>query len=137
MTHEDFEFAKHFGGKLDEAIDAHDLTRDEAAEKLGVHRSMLFRYLGGRSIPGSKVLQRACEQLGLSVDYRGVNVDADYFISGTRVEKPRPVPAQAEFAFMRESFASQFARVDIRKKKHAMNATLEVRMTVSLGKTKS
>jgi len=25
---------------------------------------MLFRYLGGKSVPGGRVLQRACEKLG-------------------------------------------------------------------------
>jgi transcriptional regulator with XRE-family HTH domain len=134
LTAEDFAFAQHVGGKLDEAIEAQDLTRDEAAEKLGIHRSMLFRYLRGQNIPGSKILEKACQELGLSVSFRGLTLDADYFKRTGIVEKLRPAPTQTEFAFMRDSFAGQLARVDIQKKKRATGETLELRMTISLGK---
>ena len=135
-TTEDSDFAWYIGQKLDEAIEAQDLTRDEAAEKLGIHRSMLFRYLRGKNIPGSKVIQKACEELGLSVNYRGVALDADYYkkIGASPVDRIRPISTQTEFAFMRDSFAGQFASVDIQKKKRAAGETLELRMTISLTK---
>jgi len=133
-TPEDFEFARQFGEKLDEAIEGCDLTREEAASLLRIHRSMLFRYLGGKSIPGSKVLQRACEELGVAVDYRGIRVNADYFKGETRVDEEQPTPTQTEIAFTGESFASPLARVDIRKKKHARSETLELKMTIRLRK---
>jgi transcriptional regulator with XRE-family HTH domain len=134
FSEEDRKFASLVGSRLDDAIEAQDLTRDEAAEKLGIHRSMLFRYLAGRSVPGSKVLRRACKELGLSVTFRGLTLDAGYFrqIGGT--EKPLPIATQTEFAFMRDSFAGQFARVDIRRKKHSGRETLELKMTIQLGK---
>jgi transcriptional regulator with XRE-family HTH domain len=136
QTDEERLFARHVGQRLDDAIDAQDLTRDEAAERLGIHRSMLYRYLAGKSIPGSKVLQRACEELGVSVDYRGVTVDADYYKAEKPVEKPRVVPIQMQL-FSRESFSSEFAQVDIRKRKHAANETLELRVTLKLRGTRS
>jgi len=135
LTEEDFEFARQFGNKLAEAIEAQDLTRDEAAERVGVHRSMLFRYLGGRSIPGAKVLQRACEELGVAVDYRGIRVDAEFYKDETKVERPQSVSAQTEFAFVRESLVSERARVDIRKRKQTRGETLEVTMRIQLGAT--
>jgi transcriptional regulator with XRE-family HTH domain len=131
QTEEERKFARHVGERLEDAIDAQDLTRDEAAERLGIHRSMLYRYLVGSSIPGSKVLQRACEELGLAVDYRGVTVDADYYKGDRPVEKPRVVPIQMQL-FSRESFDGEFAHVDIRKKKHAAEETLELWVTQKL-----
>jgi len=89
QTEEERQFARHVGERFDDAIDAQDLTRDEAAERLGIHRSMLYRYLAGKSIPGSKVLQRACEELGVSVDYRGLTVDAEYYTEVRPAETPR------------------------------------------------
>jgi transcriptional regulator with XRE-family HTH domain len=135
QTEEERQFARHVGERLDDAIDAQDLTRDEAAERLGIHRSMLYRYLAGKSIPGSRVLQRACEELGVSVDYRGVTVDADYYKGDKPEEKPRVVPIQMQL-FSRESFSSEFASVDIRKKKHAAEETLELRVTLKLRGTR-
>jgi len=37
-----------------------------------------------------------------------------------------------QFSFVRESFSSEYAQVDIRKRKHAASETLELRMTVRL-----
>jgi|SRR5271169_5458864 len=135
-TSEDFEFAADFGNKLDDAIDAYDLTRDEAADRLQIHRSMLFRYLGGKSIPGSKVLQRACEELGVTVDYRGIRIDADYFKDDRVTERPRPSPVQLEFSSIREFLNGQHAQVSIRRKKGAAAERLEITMTLLLGKRK-
>ena|SRR5579863_679352 len=135
QTEEERRFARHVGQRLEAAIDAQDLTRDEAAERLAIHRSMLYRYLAGKSIPGSRVLQRACEELGVSVDYRGITVDADYYKEDKPVERPRVVPIQMQL-FSRESFSGEFTQVDIRKKKHAGNEMLELRVTLKLGGTK-
>jgi transcriptional regulator with XRE-family HTH domain len=133
-TSEDFEFAADFGNKLDDAIDAHDLTRDEAADRLQIHRSMLFRYLGGKSIPGSKVLQRACEELGVTVDYRGIRIDVDYFKDDRVMERPRPSPVQLEFSSIREFLNAPHAQVSIRRKKGAAAERLEIKMTLLLGR---
>jgi transcriptional regulator with XRE-family HTH domain len=135
QTEEERQFARHVGERFDDAINAQDLTRDEAAELLGIHRSMLYRYLAGKSIPGSKVLQRACEEMGVAVDYRGVTVDADYYKADKPIEKARVVPIQMQL-FSRESFSSEFAQVDIRKRKHAANETLELRVTLKLRGTR-
>jgi transcriptional regulator with XRE-family HTH domain len=131
-TEEQHRFARHVAQKFDEAIDAQDITRDEAADRLGVHRSMLYRYLAGKSIPGSNVLQRACEELGVTVDYRGFTIDADYYKGDKPVGKPRNVPIQMPL-FSRESFSSEFAQVDIRKKKLAASDTIELRVALRLG----
>ncbi|HLJ25969.1 MAG TPA: helix-turn-helix transcriptional regulator [Candidatus Angelobacter sp.] len=133
LTTEDFEFAKLIGRKLNEAIEAHALTRDEAAEVLGVHRSMLYKYLSGKNIPGSTVLRRACEKWGITLDYRGITVDVDYFKEDNGAEGPRRSPIQAVFPFVRESFNGEYAQIDIRKKKHAQSEILELRMSVRLG----
>ena len=134
---EDFEFARSFGSKLDDAIDAHDLTRDEAADRLQIHRSMLFRYLSGKSIPGSKVLQRACEELGVKVDYRGITVDADFFRDEKPPERSRRQPIQMEFPSIREFLANENTQVNIRRRKGVENDRLEIRMTLILGANKS
>jgi transcriptional regulator with XRE-family HTH domain len=135
-TSEDFEFAADFGNKLDDAIDAHDLTRDEAADRLHIHRSMLFRYLGGKSIPGSKILQRACEELGVIVDYRGIRLDADYFKADRVTVLPRPSPVQLELSSIREFLNGKHAQVSIRRKKGAAVERLEITMTLRLGTRK-
>ena len=136
QTEEERQFARHVGQKLDEAIDAQDITRDEAAERLQVHRSMLYRYLAGKSIPGSKVLQRACEELGVAVDYRGATVDADYYKGDKPVGTPQVVPIQMQL-FSRESFSSEFVKVDIRKRKRNENETLEFKVTLKLRGTRA
>jgi transcriptional regulator with XRE-family HTH domain len=134
QTEEEQRFARLVGQKLDEAIEAQDLTRDEAADRLGIHRSMLYRYLAGKSIPGSKVLQRACEELGVTVDYRGFTIDANYYKGEEPVVKqPRSIATQIPL-FSRESFSSEFAQVDIRKK-HASADTIELRVALRLGRT--
>ena len=134
QTEEEQRFARLVGHKLDEAIEAQDLTRDEAADRLGVHRSMLYRYLAGKSIPGSRVLQRACEELGVTVDYRGFTIDANYY-KGDKplVERPRSMAIQIPL-FPRESFSSEFAQVDIRKKRSSAD-TIELRVELRLGRT--
>jgi transcriptional regulator with XRE-family HTH domain len=109
------------------------LKREDARESW-IHRSMLFRYLRGQSIPSSRVLQLACQKLGVTVDYRGVRVDADFFNEDAGVEKVQPVFGQEQFAFMRDLLTSDFTRVDIRKKKHPGSETLELRMTIRLRK---
>ena len=133
---EDFAFASEFGNRLDEAIDAQELTRDDAAELLCIHRSMLFRYLGGKSIPGSKVLKRACEELGVAVDYRGIRIDADYFKGERQPESGKSSPLQLELPTIRESLNSQNARVNIRQRKGVRSEKLEIHMTVTLAARK-
>lgn len=129
---DDFAFASEFGSKLDEAIDAQDLTRDHAAELLQIHRSMLFRYLGGKSIPGSKVLQRACEELGVAVDYRGMRIDADYFKDERQPEVKRGVPVQLELPVMSESLVGQNTELRIRQRKGARSDKLEIHLSLTL-----
>jgi transcriptional regulator with XRE-family HTH domain len=133
---EDFAFASEFGIRLDEAIDAQDLTRDDAADLLRIHRSMLFRYLGGKSIPGSKVLQRACEELGVAVDYRGIRIDADYFKGEKQPESSKSSPLQLELPMIRESLNSPNTQVSIRQRKGSRSDRLEIRMTVTLAARK-
>jgi len=94
---------------------------------------MLYKYLGGKNIPGSRVLQYACLEWGVSLDYRGVALDADYFKGDNPGAcRPKSYPKQMQFSFVRESFSSEYAQVDIRKRKHAASETLELRMTVRL-----
>jgi len=137
QTEEERQFARYFGQQLDTAIDAQRMTRDSAAERLGVHRSMLFRYLAGKSVPGGKVLQRSCEELGVVVDYRGISIDAEYYKRDKPREGQRAVPSQMQLNFSQESFSSEFATVNIRKRKRAANDTLELRVTLKLNQAAS
>ncbi len=58
-----------FAAQLSKAISG--MRKQEAAEKLGITRQMLNRYLKGKSTPGGEVIKRACESWKLSLSVRG------------------------------------------------------------------
>jgi transcriptional regulator with XRE-family HTH domain len=111
-THIDTEFAREIANKFAEAIDQQNLTIEDAAVDLGVRKAVLYRYLRGDAIPGSNVLQRACQEWGLVLDYRGLNVTPDYFKDDA--PKLRRAPSlQLKFPFVREVVHSKHVQVEV------------------------
>ena len=66
-----------FGSQLAKAI--RGLSKREAAEKLGVTRQMLNRYLKGKSTPGGEVIRRACEEWKFTLSIRGFEFKSGAF----------------------------------------------------------
>ena len=108
----DDDFAREFADKLAEAIDDQSLTREEAAEALKVKKAVLYKYLRADAIPGGNVVQRACQELGLVLDYRGLRVTPDFFKDDAK--RPKPVrPVQLKFPFDRETVRGKTVQVEI------------------------
>jgi len=108
----DSTFARQIAARFAEAIEAHDLTKDEAAEVLGVKRSAVYKYLSGNVIPGANVLRRASREWGITLDYRGLRVDYEYFKNSTR--RPPAQMTQMELPFAPETLAGKNVRVNTR-----------------------
>ena len=71
-----------FAARLSKAISG--ISKSEAAEKLGISRQMLNRYLKGQSTPGGEVIKRACENWKLTLSIRGFEFKAGAFDAPTR-----------------------------------------------------
>jgi transcriptional regulator with XRE-family HTH domain len=66
-----------FASQLAKAI--RGLSKREAAEKLGVTRQMLNRYLKGKSTPGGEIIKRACDEWKLTLSVRGFDFKGGAF----------------------------------------------------------
>lgn len=71
-----------FAAQLSKAIQG--VSKREAAEKLGITRQMLNRYLKGRSTPGGEIIKRACDTWKLSLSVRGFEFKAGAFDAPSR-----------------------------------------------------
>src|SRR5579872_6317653 len=74
-----------FAAKLSKAIDG--LSRKVAAEKLGVTRQMLNRYLKGKSTPSSEVVKRACDEWKLRMSIRRFDFGGGAFERAARISR--------------------------------------------------
>ncbi|HTZ96047.1 MAG TPA: helix-turn-helix transcriptional regulator [Terriglobales bacterium] len=79
-----------FAAKLGKAIKG--MSKKEAAEKLGVTRQMLNRYLKSKSTPGSEIVKRACDEWKLTLSVRGFEFKGGAFDVPS---KRRSEPAKA------------------------------------------
>jgi transcriptional regulator with XRE-family HTH domain len=68
---------EEFATRLSKAIVG--ISRQEAAEKLGVSRQMLTRYLNGTATPGGEVIRKACAHWKLTLSVRGFEFTGDAF----------------------------------------------------------
>jgi transcriptional regulator with XRE-family HTH domain len=68
-----------FAAQLSKAI--RGLSKQAAADKLGITRQMLNRYLRGQSTPGAEVVKRACDEWKLTLSIRGFQFKAGAFES--------------------------------------------------------
>ena len=109
----DSAFARQVAARFAEAIDAHDLTKEEAAEVLGVNRSAVYKYLSGNVIPGANVLRRASREWGITLDYKGLRVDAEHFNDRIRRASTQS-PVQMELPFAPETLAGKNVKVSTR-----------------------
>lgn len=75
-----------------EALLRNKLTIPEAAEQLGVKRQTLWLYLKEKSMPGGKVLARACRLWDLSLNVNGLRFNKEAF--GTTGDKSTPAAKQ-------------------------------------------
>ncbi len=83
---------------LKEAVNERAQGAEDAARILQVEIGTLYKYMNGDMIPGGQVLWRACEQLGLVLDKRGLH------LSGGRVRGSRALAHgyQYELPFINE-----------------------------------
>jgi transcriptional regulator with XRE-family HTH domain len=66
-----------FAAQLSKAISG--IPKQEAAEKLGITRQMLNRYLKGKSTPGGEIIKRACEHWKITLSVRGFQFKSGAF----------------------------------------------------------
>jgi transcriptional regulator with XRE-family HTH domain len=65
-----------------------DISRNTAANKLGISRQMLRLYLNGSATPGGEVIKKACDEWGLSLSIKGFQFSGDDF-AGEPVPRKR------------------------------------------------
>lgn len=57
-----------FAERLIQNREAHNLTQEALAERLGISRRMLYKYESGISVPRAPTLKRICDELHISSD---------------------------------------------------------------------
>ena len=57
-----------FAERLIQYREAHNLTQEALAERLGISRRMLYKYEAGISVPRASTLKRICDELRISSD---------------------------------------------------------------------
>jgi transcriptional regulator with XRE-family HTH domain len=72
------EFAK----QLSSAIKG--ISKNSAADKLGISRQMLRLYLKGLATPGGEVIKKACDEWHLSLSIKGFQFSGEAFESKTK-----------------------------------------------------
>ena len=80
-----------FASKLSAAIGG--LSKQLAAEKLGISRQMLRLYLKEMATPGGEVIKRACDEWKLSLSIKGFEFSAGDFVEA-KSPKNENEPAQ-------------------------------------------
>jgi transcriptional regulator with XRE-family HTH domain len=97
---------------LRNAVNERTQGAEDAARILQVEIGTLYKYMNGDMIPGGQVLWRACEQLGLVLDKRGLRP------SGRRVRnsKSPEVGDQYELPFINESVGGEKVNCHVRRK---------------------
>jgi transcriptional regulator with XRE-family HTH domain len=80
---------KEFAAKLSDSIK--DLSKNDAAAKLGISRQMLRLYLKGLATPGGEVIKKACDEWKLSLSIKGFQFSSEDFAkpkSGRSLDEP-------------------------------------------------
>ena len=57
-----------FAERLIQYREAHNLTQEALAERLGISRRMLYKYEAGISVPRASTLKKICDELHISSD---------------------------------------------------------------------
>jgi len=84
--------------RLKAAISINGLTIPQAAKRLGVTRQALWLYLSEKSMPGGKVLERACRLWDLTLTVNGFRFTKESF-GPQRPKQPREVQLDLFRAF--------------------------------------
>jgi len=79
----DPEFRREVARQLRNAIEAKGLSRSEAANLLQIKRQTLWLYLNEKSTPGGEILKRACQLLGMTVQFKDHTFGPDAFAGAT------------------------------------------------------
>jgi len=85
-----------FAAQLSKAI--RGLSKQAAAEKLGISPQMLNRYLRGKSTPGAEVVKRACDEWKLTLSVRGFQFKAGAFESHSK--RPADISKVAQLSLL-------------------------------------
>jgi transcriptional regulator with XRE-family HTH domain len=78
------ELRAEFARQLSEAIKG--ISKNQAADKLGISRQMLRLYLKGMATPGGEVIKKACDEWRLTLSIKGFQFAGEAFASNV---KPR------------------------------------------------
>jgi hypothetical protein len=97
---------------LKNAVNKRTQGAEDAARILQVEIGTLYKYMNGDMIPGGQVLWRACEQLGLVLDKRGLHLSN----ASARVPKSSESGDQYELPFINESVGSEKVNCHVRRK---------------------
>ncbi len=97
---------------LKNAVNESTQGAEDAARILQVEIGTLYKYMNGDMIPGGQVLWRACEQLGLVLDKRGLHPSN----ARARVPKSSESGDQYELPFINESVGGEKVNCHVRRK---------------------
>src|SRR6266702_5863867 len=86
---------------------------EEAAKLLQVELGTMYKYLAASMIPGGHVLWRACLELGMVLDEKGLRLARS---TSRKASAPGGRADQYELPFVNESIAGDLVRVVIGKK---------------------
>jgi len=113
-TERDEEIRGKIAQALEKGLKKSGKSREEVAELLQIELGTLYKYLAASMIPGGHVLWRACKELGMVLDDKGLRL-----IRRT-AHKPSPLVAssdQYELPFVNESVAGDKVHLSIGKSK--------------------
>jgi transcriptional regulator with XRE-family HTH domain len=112
-TVQDEEIKGRIAMALKKALKKRGKTPEEAAKLLEVELGTMYKYLAASMIPGGHVLWRACKELGMVLDERGLRVARSHYQKATL---PIRRAEQYELPFINESFGGDQVRLTIGKK---------------------
>ncbi len=98
---------------LNSALERQGKTKEEAARLLQVEPGTMYKYLDASMIPGGHVLWRACRELGLILDEKGLRPAR---ISSRKASLRKARTDQYELPFINESLADDQVHLVIGKK---------------------
>ncbi len=98
---------------LSEAVEKRAKSTEQAAALLQVELGTLYKYMNGEMIPGGQVLWRACKELGMVLDQRGLHLSRR---SRETVPDNIPYPVQYELPFVDGSVEGGAVHLEVRRK---------------------
>jgi hypothetical protein len=112
-TVHDEEIKGEIAKALKKALKKRDKTPEEAARLLQVELGTMYKYLAASMIPGGHVLWRACVELGMILDEKGLRLAR---LSSRKADFQKSRADQYELPFINESIGGDQVRLTIGKK---------------------